>query len=103
VNVAHASTEVASSTARDAIVTLEWSSMMLKIFTTPRAVTHSVASICHRSFGAAASKQRHDDFGRFLGCGSTSARRTRTRCTPATDGTGFSPERPRCHWIVVAP
>ena len=41
--------------------------MMLKSFTTPIAVTQSVASICHRSFGAAASKLRHDDFGRFFG------------------------------------
>ena len=33
------------------------------------AITQSVESICHHSFGADASNRRHDDFGRFCGCG----------------------------------
>jgi hypothetical protein len=43
---------------------------MLKIDTSPVAITQSIASICHHSFGAGASNRRHDPFGRFRGCGS---------------------------------
>jgi len=80
---------------------------MLKIFTNPgaAAITQSVESICHHSFGAGASKCRHDDFGRLAGCATMNPRRTRIRCTVATAGT-FAlncSSRPRCHWIVVAP
>jgi hypothetical protein len=80
---------------------------MLKIFTRPgaAAITQSVESICHHSLGAGASNRRHDDFGRFAGCGVTKPRRTRIRCTVATAGTrpAKRSSRPRCHWIVVAP
>jgi hypothetical protein len=43
---------------------------MLNTLTTPVAMTQSMASICHRSFGASASNRFHDDFGRLCGCGS---------------------------------
>ena len=106
-NVVQACSLVASVTAREAHATREWSSTMLKIFTGPgaAAITQSIESICHHSFGAGASKRRHDDFGRFSGAGSTNPRRTRIRCAVATDGTGAvnRSSRPRCHWIVVAP
>jgi hypothetical protein len=104
-NVVHASAAVASLTTRERHASLEWSSMMLKIRTTPVATVHSVASICQHSFGANASNRSHDDFGRFCGCASTNPRRTNTRCTVATDGTRrvHRWSRPRCHWIVVAP
>jgi hypothetical protein len=98
---------VASIAARERHATREWSSTTLKIFTTlvEVAITQSIASICHHSFGAGASKRRHDDFGRFSGCGNTSPRRTKMRCTVAFDGTRpFNRGSwPRCHWIVVAP
>ena len=67
--------------------TREWSSTKLNTFTSPVAITQSMASICHHSFGADASNRRHDDFGRFTGRGTTDPRRTRIRWIVATDGT----------------
>jgi hypothetical protein len=64
---------------------------MLKIFTCPVAITQSVASICHHSFGAGASNRNHDPFGRLCGCGITRPRRTRIRWIDATDGTPRTP------------
>jgi hypothetical protein len=103
-NVAQASSVVASATARDRIAAREWSSRMLKIFTTPVAITQSVWSICHISFGAGASNRRYVALGRFRGSATTRPRRTRIRWIVATDGTfATSPLRPRCHKIDVAP
>jgi hypothetical protein len=45
--------------------------MMLNTDTGPVAITQSIASICHHSFGAGASNRRHEDVGRLRGWGST--------------------------------
>ncbi|MEZ5140059.1 MAG: hypothetical protein R2711_15215 [Acidimicrobiales bacterium] len=77
--------------------------MMLNTRTTPVAMTQSMASICQRLLGAAASKRFNDDWP-LLRLRIDSGPPHQHPMHPATDGTVLTAlSRPRCHLSAVAP
>ena len=80
---------VKTSRATEAMQTREWSSTMLRISTSVSSASRQwVMSACQRSLGWSAQNRRHDDRGRFCGCGVTNPRRDKIRQIVETAGTG---------------
>ena len=85
-----------------AMQTREWSSRMFKISTSvPSASRQWVMSACQRSLGWSAQNVRHDDRGRFCGCGVTNPRRDRIRQIVETAGTGYRRPACRARWAAM--
>jgi hypothetical protein len=77
---------------------------MLRISTSePSARRQWVMSACQRSLGCSAQNVRHEERGRFCGCGVTNPRRDKIRQIVEVAGTGSTPTVARCAAIVSAP